>query len=224
MNKRALKDLLFEQVARIGKAVASPKRLELLELLAQGEKTVEQLATEAEIDIRLASAHLKALREAHLVQNQKQGRKVSYRLTGRDVSDLWVNLHHVAQEHLVELKLALDDLFSTPEQLDETSRPSLLERAKRGDIIVLDVRPSEEFAAGHLPYARSIPLNELRKRLAELPKEKEIAAYCRGPFCLFSTEAVELLRAQGYQAHKINDGIAEWQAAALPLEHTTRDE
>ena len=114
MNKRALKDLLFEQVARIGKAVASPKRLELLELLAQGEKTVEQLATEAEIDIRLASAHLKALREAHLVQNQKQGRNVSYRLTGRDVSDLWVNLHHVAQEHLVELKLALDELFSAP--------------------------------------------------------------------------------------------------------------
>jgi rhodanese-related sulfurtransferase len=224
MNKRALKDLLFEQVARIGKAVASPKRLELLELLAQGEKTVEQLATEAEIDIRLASAHLKALREAHLVQNQKQGRNVSYRLTGRDVSDLWVNLHHVAQEHLVELKLALDEIFSAPEQLDETTRPNLLERAKRGDIIVLDVRPSEEFAAGHLPYARSIPLNELRKRLAELPKEKEIAAYCRGPFCLFSTEAVELLRAQGYQAHKINDGIAEWQAAALPLEHTTRDE
>ncbi len=219
MNKRATKDLLFEHVSRIGKAVSSPKRLELLELLAQGEKTVEQLATEAGIDIRLASAHLKALREAHLVQNQKQGRNVSYRLSGRDVSDLWVQLHHVAQEHLVEFKLALDGLFTTSEQLNTTSRRALLERAQRGDVIVLDVRPSEEFAAGHLPYARSIPLSELRRRLNELPKDKEIAAYCRGPFCLFSSEAVELLRKHNYQAHKISDGIAEWRAAAPPLAH-----
>jgi rhodanese-related sulfurtransferase len=218
MNKRQLKDLLYEQVARIGKATSSPKRLELLEILAQSEKTVEVLATEAGIDIKLASAHLKVLKEARLVEARRAGRFIAYRLSGEDVSQLWVNLRGVAEEHLVELKVALDQIFAAPEKLDSETRLGLLEKARRGDVVVLDVRPSEEYASGHLPFARSMPLAELKKRLAELPADKEIVAYCRGPFCMLSAEAVQMLREHGYHAQKIADGLPEWLAAGLPIE------
>lgn len=218
MNSRELKDLLYEQVSRIGKAVSSPKRLEILEILAQGEKTVEVLATEASIDIRLASAHLKVLKEARLVEPRRDGRFIAYRLTGTDVSALWVNLRTVAEEHLVELRLAMDQLFAAPEKLDAETRLGLLERAKKGEVVVIDVRPSEEYRTGHLPYARSMPLSEIKQRLAELPADKEIVAYCRGPFCMMSTEAVALLRERGYRAQKISDGLPEWALAGLPVE------
>lgn len=218
MNNRELKDLLYEQVSRIGKAVSSPKRLEILEILAQGEKTVEVLATEASIDIRLASAHLKVLKEARLVEPRRDGRFIAYRLTGTDVSALWVNLRTVAEEHLVELRLAMDQLFAAPEKLDAETRLGLLERARKGEVVVIDVRPSEEYQTGHLPYARSMPLSEIKQRLAELPADKEIVAYCRGPFCMMSTEAVALLRERGYRAQKISDGLPEWTLAGLPIE------
>jgi len=218
MGKRELKNLLYEQVARIGKATSSPKRLELLETLAQGEKTVEVLAAEASIDIRLASAHLKVLKAARLVEARREGRFIAYRLSGEDVSALWVNLCTVAEEHLVELKLAMEQIFAAPEKLDAQTRRGLLDKARRGDVVVLDVRPSDEYASGHLPYARSMPLAELKHRLAELPADKEIVAYCRGPFCMLSAEAVQLLREHGYRAHKIADGLPEWMAAGLPIE------
>lgn len=217
MSGRQTKDLLYEQVARIGKAVSSPKRLELLEILAQGEKTVEILASEASIDTKLASAHLKVLKEARLVETRRDGRFIVYRLTGSDVSALWVTLRAVAEEHLVELRVALAQLFSAPEKLDAENRAGLLQKARQGDVVVLDVRPEEEFRQGHLPHARSIPLAELKRRLAELPTDKEIVAYCRGPFCLMSNEAVELLKARGYRASKIADGLPEWVAAGMPV-------
>ena len=217
MDKRKTKDLLYEQVARIGKAVSSPKRLELLEILAQGEKTVEALAAEAGIDIKLASAHLKGLKEARLVEARRDGRFVAYRLSGEDVGALWVNLRTVAEEHLVELKVAMEQIFAAPEKLDTETRRSLMEKARRGEVVVIDVRPSAEYETGHLPFARSLPLAELRQRLAELPADRDIVAYCRGPFCMMSAEAVQLLREHGYSAHKIADGIPEWQAAGLPL-------
>jgi rhodanese-related sulfurtransferase len=217
MNKRQTKDLLYEQVARIGKAVSSPKRLELLEILAQGEKTVDALATEVSIDIKLASAHLKVLKAARLVEAQRDGRFIAYRLSGEDVSALWVNLRTVAEEHLVELRVEMERIFAAPEKLDAETRRSLLEKARRGDVVVIDVRPSTEYATGHLPFARSLPLAELRQRLAELPADKDIVAYCRGPFCMMSAEAVAMLREHGYRAQKIADGTAEWQAAGLPL-------
>lgn len=217
MNTRALKDLLYEHVARIGKAVSSPKRLELLELLVQGEKTVEVLAQEASVSIKLASAHLKVLREARLVEARRDGRFIAYRLSGEDVGALWVGLRTVAEEHLVELKVEMDRLFAAPEKLDAQTRKSLMAKARRGDVLVIDVRPSAEFDAGHLPFARSMPLGELRQRLAELPADREIVAYCRGPFCMMSAEAVMLLKAHGFEARKIADGTAEWQAAGLPL-------
>jgi rhodanese-related sulfurtransferase/DNA-binding MarR family transcriptional regulator len=218
MDKRQLKDLLYEQVACIGKALASPKRLELLEVLAQGEKTVEALSSELGIDIKLTSAHLKALRTARLVDSRREGKYVLYRLSGRDVSNLWVSLREVAEEHLLELRMAIDSMVAQPEKLASVDRKGLLEQAKRGDVVVIDVRPEAEYEAGHLPFARSLPLDELEQRLSELPRRRQIIAYCRGPFCMFSDEALKLLRAKGYKATKILDGVSEWHAAGLPLE------
>jgi rhodanese-related sulfurtransferase len=217
MDKRQTKDLLYEQVSRIGKALSSPKRLELLELLAQGEKTVDAMAAEAGIDIKLASAHLKVLKAARLVEARRDGRFIAYRLSADDVSALWVNLRTVAEEHLVELRVAMEQIFAAPEKLDAETRRSLMEKARRGEVVVIDVRPAAEYETGHLPFARSLPLSELKQRIAELPADRDIVAYCRGPFCMMSAEAVQLLREHGYRAHKIADGTPEWQAAGLPL-------
>jgi len=221
MNKRLLKDLLYEQVARIGKSLASPKRLELVELLAQGEKSVETLAAQAGIDVRLASAHLKALREARLVAARRDGKYIYYRLSGRDVSQLLVTLRETAEEHLVELQVALAQITAHPETLISERRETLLDKARRGEIVVIDVRPTSEFNAGHLPFARSLPLDELEKRLADLPADRTIVAYCRGPFCLMSDEAVQLLRDRGFNAAKISDGVSEWAAGGFPIETST---
>lgn len=217
MDKRTLKDILYEHVSRIGKALASPKRLELLEMLAQGEKTVDALAVELSIDIKLASAHLKSLRDARLVTSRREGKFIHYRLSGLDVAGLGVKLREVAEEHLLELRLALNQMAANPGQMAPMDRRELMEQARRGDVVVIDVRPSDEYAAAHLPYARSMPLSEVEKHLASLPRDKEIVAYCRGPFCLLSDEAVAMLQAQGYRARKVSDGVSEWQAAGLPL-------
>lgn len=220
MNSRNTKDLLYEQVARIGKAVSSPKRLEMLEMLAQGEKTVDALALELGITLKLASAHLKALRDARLVHPRREGKHVFYRLAGDDVAGLSVKLREVAEEHLVELRVALGQMMAAPDTLQHFGRAELLECARRGDVVVIDVRPQAEYATAHLPFARSMPLAELERRLHELPRERDIVAYCRGPFCLLSDEAVKLLGARGYRVRKISDGVAEWQAAGLPVERS----
>jgi len=218
MKQRLLKDLLYEQVARIGKAVSSPKRLELLELLAQGEKSVETLAGELAVDVKLTSAHLKALKEARLVASRRDGKFVIYRLSGPDVARLWVMLREVAEEHLVELRVALGQMVADPSRLAAVGREALLERVQCGEVVVIDVRPQNEYETAHLPFARSMPVAELERRLTELPLDKEIVAYCRGPFCLLSDEAVALLTAKGYRARKILDGVSEWEAAGLPVE------
>jgi DNA-binding transcriptional ArsR family regulator/rhodanese-related sulfurtransferase len=217
MDNRLLKDLLYEQVSRVGKALASPKRLEILEMLAQGEKAVEAVAADVGLDVKLVSAHLKALKQAHLVQSRRDGKRMLYCLSGDDVAQLGVALRHVAGEHLVELRLAVQHMMSDPDRLTQLGRKDLMARAKRGDVIVIDVRPREEYETAHLPYARSLPLTELAKRLAELPRGLEIVAYCRGPFCLMSDEAVTLLMKKGYRASKTMDGISEWLAAGLPV-------
>jgi rhodanese-related sulfurtransferase/DNA-binding transcriptional ArsR family regulator len=218
MKANPTKTNLYEQVARIGKALASPKRLELIELLAQGEKPVELLARQSDMDMRLTSAHLKAMREARLVQTRRDGKFIHYRLSGPDVASLWMHLREAAEEHLVELRVALEQMAADPDALSSENRESLLAKARSGDILVIDVRPTDEFAAGHLPHARSIPLSELERRLVDLPADKAIVAYCRGPFCLMSDEAVRLLREHGYEAHKITDGVTEWAAGGLPIE------
>lgn len=218
MDKQTIKGLLYEQVSRIGKALSSPKRLELLALLAQGEKSVEKLADELSIEIKLASAHLKVLREARLVAARKDGKFVFYRLASDDVASLWVTLRDTAIEHLVELRVAVDNMTATADKLASISREQLLEQAKQGTIILLDVRPRSEFNHAHLPFARSMPLDEIEHRIAELPKSKEIVAYCRGPFCVFAEEAAHLLKLNSRKVSKLHDGVAEWRAAGLPLE------
>jgi rhodanese-related sulfurtransferase/DNA-binding transcriptional ArsR family regulator len=217
MNNRTLKDLLYEQVARVGKALSSPKRLEILEMLAQGEKAVETISEEVAIDNKLVSAHLKALKEARLVQTRRDGKRIFYSLTGSDVAQLGVTLRQVAEEHLVELRMALQQMMAEPDRMVSVGRKELMAQAKRGEVIVLDVRPQTEFDTAHLPHARSLPLAELTHRLAELPRDVEIVAYCRGPFCLMSDEAVKLLQSHGFRARKTLDGVSEWQAAGLPI-------
>ena len=214
----ALKDQLYEQVARIGKALASAKRLELLDLLCQGEKPVEALAAEARISLKLASAHLRELRMAQLVETRKDGKYVVYRLASTGVADLWVNLRTQAEERLIELQMALQGMAEHKDGLEALDRSAILKKAKAGEVVVLDVRPGEEFLSAHLPHARSMPVAELRKRLAELPRELPVVAYCRGPFCVMAIEAVTLLRSKGYRAFHLTDGVAEWRARGLPIE------
>jgi rhodanese-related sulfurtransferase/DNA-binding CsgD family transcriptional regulator len=215
---RELKSQLYEQVARLGKALASPKRLELIELLCQGEKTVESLAAQAEISVKLASAHLRELRLARLVDTRKDGKYVLYRLAGSGVADLWVHLREQAEERLVELQVALASIVEHGDELQGVARADILRRAKAGEVLVLDVRPEEEYASAHLPHARSLPVDELKKRLAELPKDVPVVAYCRGPFCLMAKDAVAMLRKKGYRAFHLTDGVAEWRARGLPIE------
>lgn len=212
--------MLYGEVARIGAALASPKRLELLDLLGQAEHDVEAVARALGIDIRLASAHLKALREARLVRTTRRGRKVVYRLAGDDIAGLLVALRSVAESHLAELRaavVALDDDGGTLTPLD---RAELLREVREGRVLLLDVRPAAEYETAHLPQARSIPIAELEARLAELPRNRRIVAYCRGPYCRYAHEAVRLLRGRGYRATRSRDGVREWQAAGLPLETT----
>lgn len=218
MKHREIKNLLYEQVTRVTRALASPKRLEMIEVLCQGEKTVESLAQSTDLDIRLASSHLKQLKAARLVDSRKDGRYVYYRLADDAVAALWVGLRSVAEGRLAELQNAIRDFVSDPQALAPLDRRTVLARARDGEVIVIDVRPESEYVAAHLPFARSMPLDELKRRLAELPREAQIVAYCRGPFCMFASEAVAFLRAQGYHARRIEDGVAEWRASGMPIE------
>jgi len=211
---RKTKDLLYEQVARIGKVFSSPKRLELIELLCQGEKTVETLARDASISVKLTSSHLRELRMAQLVATERQGKNIIYRLADKSVADLWVQIHTLAEERLIDLQLALQKIATQPDDLIANDRDSLMKAARKGEVVVLDVRPTEEYLNAHLPFARSIPLDELRQRLAELPKDRSIVAYCRGPYCLMAIDAVALLKQEGYSAIHLRDGVAEWAVAS----------
>lgn len=211
---------LYEHVARIGKALASPKRLELMDLLAQGAKTVDQIAAQAHIDIKLASAHLRVLKAAHLVENHRDGKFMVYQLSGDDIPGLLVHLRDVAESHIVELSLKLAEIGSQRSLASVESHQTLAKKIRSGEAILLDVRPSEEYAAGHLPMARSVPMPEIRQSLKALPSHVEIVAYCRGPFCRWSDEAVEILQAHGFKASKLSYGVAEWQAAGYATHST----
>lgn len=218
MSNRQIKNVLYAQVARIGKAICSPKRLELIEILCQGEKTVEQLAKDAEISVKLASAHLKELRISRLVEARREGKNMHYRLTSPAVADFWVAIRALAEERLVELRVVLSQLARYTDELAPVGREELMAQAKRGEVVVLDVRPQTEYAAGHLPYSLSMPLAELHKHLDILPRDKPVVAYCRGPFCLMAKDAVEFLHKEGFQAVRLEDGVAEWRVHGMPVE------
>jgi len=216
VGDRDRKTTLFEQLARVGKALASGKRLELLDLLAQGERDVASLAAAADLGVTTASAHLQTLRQANLVTTQRDGTRILYRLAGRDVADLYARLRDVAQSHLPDVEAAriayLGDDGGKP-----VTRDQLQQIAKTSTITVLDVRPAEEYAAGHIPGAVSIPLDELADRLAELPDDGQIIAYCRGAYCVLAHDAVRLLTTHGRTATRLADGMLEWRLADLPV-------
>jgi rhodanese-related sulfurtransferase/DNA-binding transcriptional ArsR family regulator len=215
MGDRDAKNALFDQFARVGKALASGKRLELLDLLAQGERTVDALAKSAELGLTTASAHLQTLKQANLVATRREGTKIFYRLAGDDVAELFTLLRTVADDRLPDVRTAREAYLG--DDTDAVSREELLDRVRSGRATVIDVRPAEEYAAGHIPGAVSIPLNELADRLAELPADQEIVAYCRGAYCVLSHDAVRLLTERGLTARRLTDGMLEWRLAELPV-------
>jgi rhodanese-related sulfurtransferase/DNA-binding transcriptional ArsR family regulator len=206
---------LYEQFARVGKALASPKRLELIDLLAQGERSVEELASQAGIGLTSCSAHLQALRHARLVTTRRHGTRVYYALASDDVARVYASVRDLAASLLAEVGPARAAYLGG--EVEEISRDELWLRARTGAVIVLDVRPAAEYAAGHIPGSVSIPLSELSERLAELPEDAEVVAYCRGPYCVFAHDAVRFLRASGYAARRLSDGLPEWRLAGLPV-------
>ncbi|HUY51880.1 MAG TPA: metalloregulator ArsR/SmtB family transcription factor [Streptosporangiaceae bacterium] len=215
MGDRKAKAELYEQFARVGKALASPQRLELLDLLAQGQRSVEDLAGQAGLGVSNCSAHLQVLHHARLVSARKHGTRVFYALASDDVARLYADVRDTAASLLAEVGPARDAYLGG--DVEQVSRDELLRRAAAGDVAVLDVRPAAEYAAGHIPGAVSIPVGEFGQRLAELPGGTEIVAYCRGPYCVFAHDAVRLLRAHGRTARRLSGGMPEWRLAGLPV-------
>jgi rhodanese-related sulfurtransferase len=214
---REIKDGLYEQFARIGKAVGNAKRIELLELLCQGERSVEVLADAAAMGMTNTSAHLRVLREARLVDTRKEGTRVFYRLADDEVCSFYLSLRDLASRRFAEVEQVVRYYFEARDNLDPVGRAELMERADDGDVILLDVRPGEEYDAGHIPGAISVPLGELEARLSSLPKDAEIVAYCRGPYCVLAPQALELLHKHGFRARRLEDGLPEWRQAGLPV-------
>ncbi|NJN39885.1 MAG: metalloregulator ArsR/SmtB family transcription factor [Gammaproteobacteria bacterium] len=208
---------IYTALARIGGAISSAARLEFLELLAQGERSVDQLATLTSTSVANTSQHLQKLRQAGLIEGRKEGQYVFYRLAGDEVVALLAALARVGEVHDAEIERLVRLYLASKDELEPVPARELLERAKKGLVTVLDVRPPEEFAAGHVPGAVNIPIQQLEKRLGDLPKRKEVIAYCRGPYCLMSYDAVQLLRKKGLKARRLEDGLPEWRAAGLPV-------
>jgi rhodanese-related sulfurtransferase/DNA-binding transcriptional ArsR family regulator len=217
-SHRRFKDGIYEQLARLGKAAAAPKRLELLDLLAQAPRTVEALAEHAAISIANASQHLQILRAARLVESERSGSYVRYRLADELVGDFLVALRALAEARLAEVRHAARSYLGAHAAMDAVDGDELLRRVRASEVMVLDVRPTEEYEAGHIPGALSVPLPELESELARLPKRREIVAYCRGPYCVMAVDAVELLREHGFRAHRLDLGIVDWRARGWRVE------
>jgi rhodanese-related sulfurtransferase/DNA-binding transcriptional ArsR family regulator len=217
VDGREAKDRLYGAFARTAKAVANPKRIELLELMAQGERTVEALAQAVGMGVKNTSAHLQVLARSGLIAYRRQGTKVFYRLAGDDVAAFIVAVRDLARSRLAEVDQVVRDYFLARDAFEPVSRAELAERARQGHVVILDVRPVEEFAAGHIPGALSVPLAGLDNALARIPRRAEIVAYCRGPYCVLAPQAVERLRAHGYRARRLADGLPEWRLAGLPV-------
>lgn len=217
MADPASKQALYAEFAAVGKVLGNPKRLELLDLLAQGPRSVEDLASAAGLGMSTCSAHLQSLREAGLVDPRREGKRIFYSLAGDDVAGLWDHLRRVAQLHRPHTELARR-AYLGPEDTTAVGTDELLRRLDTGDVVVLDVRPAPEYVGGHLPGALHIPLEELADRLAELPRDKEIVAYCRGQYCVLAHDAVRLLGRHGVTARRAAEGVLEWRVAGVPVE------
>ncbi len=217
---RAFKDAIYDQFARIGKAVSSPKRLELLDILCQGPRTVDVLARETTLTVANASQHLQVLRAARLVETEKEGLFVTYRLADQAVCEFFRAMRILAESRLAEVELIKRQFLAGRKGMEPVNREALLGMVREGAVTVLDVRPAEEYNAGHIAGAISIPLKELQLRLSELTRDQEIVAYCRGPYCVLSVEAVEILRAKGFNALRIEEGIQDFRAMGIPIAAT----
>jgi len=218
MSSNAAKERLYQAIGRVAAALGSAGRLQLLEFVAQGERSVDALAAMTGLSVANTSKHLQALRQAGLVAARKQGLRVYYSLAGDDVSLLLAALRGVAEHRAADVEKLLQAWLAHRDELEPVPAHEVLERVKRGLVTVLDVRPPEEYAAGHLPGAINVPVDRLEKYLSKLPKRKEVIAYCRGPYCLMSFEAVEKLRKRGFKAKRLQNGYPEWRAAGLPVE------
>lgn len=216
MGERQAKDELFDGFAEVAKALASGRRTELIDVLEQGERHVEQLAAEIEHSVANTSFHLRALAAAGLVRTRREGNRIYYRLASPRVAELWAALRDVAAAHHAELDTLAAAYLGDRSGLEEISRDELAHRLEDGDVVVIDVRPEPEYEAGHITGARSIPMESLQRRLAELPDDVELIAYCRGPFCVYADEAVRDLIAAGHRARRLEDGFPQWQHAGLP--------
>jgi rhodanese-related sulfurtransferase/DNA-binding transcriptional ArsR family regulator len=219
---RRFEDAIYDQFARVGKALSSPHRIELLELLAQGPRTVESLSKLADMTLPNTSAHLQVLRSAGLVESTKEGLYVAYRLSDPSVGDLLLATRKVAEARLAEVAKITRDFLAENAQLDAVDVDALREKVRRNEVTLLDVRPEEEFEAGHIPGALSVPLPALAKRLSGLPKSREVVAYCRGPYCVLAVEAVKVLRARGFKAIRLEDGVLDRASHGLKLAASPR--
>ncbi len=217
-RNRRFKDDIYEQLSRVSKAMSAPKRLELLDLLCQGPRTVEALADQVAISVANASQHLQVLRAARLVETEKKGLYVEYRLADDQVCRFFQALRDVARSRLAEVEQVTRQYLGAHGAMERVDGHELLRRVRSGQVTILDVRPSEEYRAGHIPDALSVPLPTLKKRLAELPRNREVVAYCRGPYCVMAIEAVELLRKKGFRAYRMEHGVMEWRARGWRVE------
>lgn len=218
MNHRAFKAEINGQLARIAKAIANPHRLEIIDLLAQGERSVEELATETELSVANASQHLQSLREAHLVTTRKEGVRVYYRLSDTSVYQLIASIREIAERQLSEVDRIVNTYLTERAAMEAITLNELRERLHEPGLVILDVRPAQEYAQGHIAGARSVPIDELESRLHELPRDLEFVAYCRGTYCVFADEAVQLLTKHGYQGKRLQQGYPDWHLAHLPTE------
>jgi rhodanese-related sulfurtransferase/DNA-binding transcriptional ArsR family regulator len=216
-TKQDFKIRLFSEFARVGKALANPHRLEILELLAQGERTVESVANETSLSIANASRHLQQLRQAQLVLARREGLFVHYRLAGPEVVTLILALRHAGETHLAEVDRVVHDFFGERDGFEPVTSAELAQRMHSGEVVVLDVRPEHEYAAGHIAGALSMPVTDIKARLSELSRDQEYVAYCRGPYCVYADEAVALLQANGRKARRLSEGYPEWWLAGRPI-------
>ena len=217
MDARPFKDSLYAQFARLGRAVSTPKRIELLDLMSQGEKTVEQLAGQSATPIKNTSAHLRVLRQARLVETRRDAQRIWYRLADEGVAAFLAALQTLGGQRYAEVREVAEAYLDRRDQLEPIPPEELRRRLKRGDVTLIDVRPEDEFAAGHIPGALSLPVAELPRRMRRLPKRKEIVAYCRGPYCVYAVEAIELLRTRGFKARRMVEGVPAWRARGFAV-------
>lgn len=217
-TKREFKNQIYDQFARICKALGNGRRLELLDLLAQGECSVEKLARETGMSMANASQHLQILRAAQLVGVRREGQYIYYRLADEEVYRVWQQVRGLAESRLAQIDRVLSTYLKGRQELEPIDLTELQRRIKDNNIFIIDVRPREEYDSGHIPHAQSIPLDELEEHLTDIPKDQEIVAYCRGPYCIFSDEAVSLLRSHGREAYRLEQGLPEWRAMGFPVE------